>query len=246
MKTRTSSPSRCTWMRAPSSFHSTAAGRIRSSAAGTSVGGLREHRLHGRRAARAGSSRAHRVLRRWPRRRPCRGLRPASRRAARREPERPPLARPPRPSPPRARPDGSRRSGAREGIACSRSVARANRPRSSSRRAACEPAPVIEPIRRSASSTSSSSSVAGGGAGGGTSRSVAHPTPMDPCGRDAREIGHRHPHLVGPRRRQAARESIDLLASRRRRRDVGRCLRDLVEQHRRRPARVIRQERGRA
>ena len=37
MKTRTSPSRRCTWMRAPSSFHSIAAGEIRSSAASTSA-----------------------------------------------------------------------------------------------------------------------------------------------------------------------------------------------------------------
>ena len=44
VKIRTSSPARCTWIRAPSSFHSTLARPIRSSALGDVVGGLGQHR----------------------------------------------------------------------------------------------------------------------------------------------------------------------------------------------------------
>ena len=47
VKTATSSPSRCTWMRTPSSFHSTAAGVDLLKRGLERRRGLREHRLDG-------------------------------------------------------------------------------------------------------------------------------------------------------------------------------------------------------
>ena len=182
VKTRTSSPSRWIWIRAPSSFHSTAAGRIRSKADGMSSAdcasiGCRGVRSESRkpRECLAPSADARPTRRR-------RGRRSASRRAgprgaARRRPVETASTITPSRAPWRISPIRSPRRNA-----CSSAVARANRSWSAVRRAAWEPAPASEPIRASAASTSSSSSVAGAGAGGGRSFRDAHPTPIDPCG----------------------------------------------------------------
>jgi hypothetical protein len=47
VKTRTSSPDLCTWTRAPSTFHSNAAGAERAQRSGDIGGRLREHRRNG-------------------------------------------------------------------------------------------------------------------------------------------------------------------------------------------------------
>ena len=65
---------------------------------------------------------------------------------------------------------------------CSGSVAREKRLVSSSRRAACEPGPVVAPILRKAASTSSTPSTGGGACSGGRSRSAAQPMPIGGCG----------------------------------------------------------------
>ncbi len=65
---------------------------------------------------------------------------------------------------------------------CSGPVARDRRPASSSRRAACEPGPVVAPILRSDASTSSTVSTGGAACSGGRSRSAAQPMPIGGCG----------------------------------------------------------------
>ena len=65
---------------------------------------------------------------------------------------------------------------------CSGPVARERRPVSSSRRAACEPGPVVAPIFRREASTSSTVSTGGGAFSGGRSRSAAQPMPIGGCG----------------------------------------------------------------
>ena len=176
---RTSSPSRCTWMRAPSSFHSTAAVPVRSSAL-ADRSRLREHGLD-----RAEQSEPELVE---PGRPFCQRLRRNCGQVA-------------------GEHDGA--AHVRDGyLRCSRdgvddhtleralpeppeqqtrqesllaSVARENSVASSSRRFACEPGPEVAAMRDIAASTSTSASV-GVVAGSGRSRSAAQPTPIEPGG----------------------------------------------------------------
>ena len=180
VKIRTSSPARCTWIRAPSSFHSTLARPNRSSAADTSsavwasIGVIGCSGVSRKPPSPSTPSRiaAAATLGRSPasiaaRRTAAAGTPAAFATASAITPSSAPCR-----SSPRNSPTSRRRSG---------SVARERRPSSSLRRAACEPGPAIDCRRDTAASTSSSSSV-GDSAGGGRSRSAAHPTPTVPCG----------------------------------------------------------------
>jgi hypothetical protein len=176
VNTATLSPARCTWMRAPSSFHSTAAGLIRSKASWmvgavwASIGwsGRPTSRRNRRRPALPSVSAASATAPSEPRsisaRRTSLAGTPAARAVASTIT---PSSAPWRSSPPSSR---IRKR-------CSPSVARPNRPASSRRRSAWEPGPDCRPISSKARSTSSSSSD-GSAAGGGRSRSDAQPTPI--------------------------------------------------------------------
>ena len=183
MNTRTSSPSRWTWIRAPSSFHSTAAGRIRSKADGmssadcASIGcsGVRSESRkprEGRRrlpsmAAAAAAPRSPRQHRGAPDLGERHVRRPARRR---------------RPSRPRGRPGGSRPSGARGGT-----PARRPWPVRTGRGAPCggPPGSRRRPVNRSGRARRRPRAAptwpAPAPAEAGPS-SDAHPTPIDPCG----------------------------------------------------------------
>jgi len=179
---RTSPSSRCTWMRAPSSFHSTVAGWIRSSASVRSVAVCASIGWVGRStvsrnraspspppdmASAATSPRSPPTIR-------ARRTSDAGTPAALATASTMILSSAPCRSSPERRPSRNRRSG---------SVVRENSSAISRRRTACEPFPVAVAIRPRAACTSRSSSAGGGDAGGGRSRSEAQPIPTVPCGR---------------------------------------------------------------
>ena len=192
----------CTWMRAPSSFHSKAAGRSRASASPTSVRRLREHRLERPEQLEAEAvERARR--RRAPPPRPSQVAAQHDRAA---HPPRDagrlatastitPSSAPCRSSPSSSDAGSAARSPSRARTAAASSVSR-ERLRSRSRR----------PTRsgRSRASTSRSSSV-GSGAGEGSDR-AAPPTPLRPSPAAARRRGRR-PRSGTSSGRSARRES---------------------------------------
>ena len=176
LKTATSLPSRWTWTRIPSSFHSTAAGLSFSiasvmSAAGEASIGRTGRPTWSRNAPSASAppaSAAWATAPRSPRsisaRRSAVAGTPAAFAAA--------SAITPSSAPWRSSPDSSARR-----KRCSRSVARPNRSASATRRAPCEPGPLSPPMCAQAASTSPTVSD-GDAAGSGSSRSAAHPTPI--------------------------------------------------------------------
>ena len=229
VKIRTSSPARCTWIRAPSSFHSTLARPNRSSAADTSsavwasIGVIGCSGVSRKRPSPSTPSRiaAAATLGRSPasiaaRRTAAAGTPAAFATASAITPSSAPCR-----SSPRNSPTSRRRSG---------SVAREKRPSSSLRRAACEPGPAIDCRRDTAASTSSSSSV--GDSAAGRKLAKRRPPDADRALRErARQVRDGDRDLVGAREREAVREPGDLSEARRGRRDVLRCLRDLREEH---------------
>ena len=176
VKMPTESPSRWTWIRAPSSFHSTAAGPVLAKAASTSgavwasIGAIGRP-TSSRNAANASSpspSAASATAPRSPR------SISARRTAATGTPAAFATASPTTAAsaPWRMSPSTSARRNA-----CSEAVARAISSRSALRRAATEPGPLIAATEASAASTSATVSVGSSAGGGGSSRSDAHPTP---------------------------------------------------------------------
>ena len=175
-KTATSSPSRWTWMRAPSSFQSTAPSPTFSMASPSEAPGDASIGLSGRPTwsrkcsspASPSRSAASATTRGSPqsmvaRSTAVRGMPVAAATASAITPASAPWRRSPATSPRRK--------------ACSGAVAWANRAVTASRRAACEPAPSSAAMRANAASTSATPS-SGASAGGGSSRSVAQPTPV--------------------------------------------------------------------
>jgi hypothetical protein len=177
---RTSAPSRWTCSRAPSSFHSTDAGRIRSnaspiaSALWASIGWSGDRTWSRKRDRPAGPS-ASAAAATGPRSPPTISARrtdEAGTSAARETASTiTPSSAPWRISPVRS-PRRNR---------CSDSVARPNSSSTARRRATCEPGPRVAPTLRRAASTSRTLRV-GVDAGDGTSRSDAHPTPIGSWG----------------------------------------------------------------
>ncbi len=175
MKIRTSSPSRWTWIRAPSSFHSTAAGPVLASADSTSgaveasIGAIGRP-TSSRNAASAGSpspSAAEATAPRSPRsisarRTAATGTSAAFATASPTTAVSAPWRRSPRIK--------ARRK------PCSDAVARESSAVSSSRRAAWDPAPLKPASDSNAASTSNTESD-GAVAAGGSSFSAAQPTP---------------------------------------------------------------------
>ncbi len=175
VKTAMSSPSRCTWMRTPSSFHSTAAGSTCCNAPSSDGAVLASIGCTGRPTCRwkRPSPAAPSVRAAWA----TAGRSPASIAALRTAAGSTPAAAAtasvtmPASAPWRSSPPAS--------IArkrCSSAVARANSCASSSRRTALEPGPVAASMRANARSTSATSRLAVA-AGGGRSRRAAQPTP---------------------------------------------------------------------
>ena len=177
VKARTSSPERCTWSRAPSSFHSTPAVPVRASASATSAAdwasigpiGRSTSSLKRPRPSCPSTSAARATTARSP------ASMCARRTSAAGSPEAlatastiTPVSAPCRSSPPRSRVRNR----------CSGSVAAPSTAASVCRLTAWDPRPSAAATRARAASTSRSSSVGGGGAGGGGSRREAQPTPM--------------------------------------------------------------------
>ena len=177
VNTPTSAPSRCTWMRAPSSLHSTPAG-LTLAERGRDVGRrLGEHRLQ--RAARLQAQGVERRRRPRPARSrpPPRGRRAASARAGPRPRARRPPRRPPRPSRPPARPGAARPTAARPGTAARpRRPGRGRRPAGAGARPA-SPAPRARRCARTPRRPRPRPATARPPAAG-ASRSAAQPTPI--------------------------------------------------------------------
>ena len=206
MKTRTSSPARCTWIAravelpldgARAEPLERLARRRRRSARASAGAGARPRAEKRPSAARPRRSRP---------RRPRRGRRPASRARRTAAARRRRRSRPPRASRPRARPGAARRARGRE-ERCSRSVARANSV-ASSRAARLRALPArpdaatgrvhLEELERRRRP-----------AGAGRSRSAAQPTPIGPCGSAPERYAtatRRSP--APPRRRHSARSRV--------------------------------------
>ena len=225
-------PRACTWMRAPSSFHSTDAGLMRASASSrsspvcASIGwiGLSTVEPEAGQPVRALADRGGRHRRRARRRastarRTCAAGMPAAfATASTMTPSSAPWRSSPRKSPTRNR--------------CSASVARPKSAASSSRRAACEPRPgdarrsATRPRRRRAARSVGGGAPARGAGGAPPSRRRSSPAAARPRGRRPR----RQPPPGAPARDTSASRD-DLREPRRRRRDVGGSVRDLGEQH---------------
>ena len=172
VKTATSSPERCTWMRMPSSFTSTVAGvPVASSAADTSVAlcasigvsGVPTRRLISDSAAAPPVSAATATCLRSPESSSARRTATTGTSAARAIASASSPACAPCRSSPLNSPTSSR---------CSSAVAAPNSAPTSSRRRACEPAPATTEIAAIAASTAATVRL-GSAAGGGRSRRLA-------------------------------------------------------------------------